>query len=193
VNSRARVLGQPVNPVLMLLPLGILVSATLADLGAMMSGLRFFATIAHADMVPGLLSGVLALCALLVDLVTAPAGSIARAVLSVVCVAFGSMIGLFTVVWSLRADSGGAGNGGLLVLEVIALVCGVMAARFARGLVVGRSLPRVLESVVPRQAERRESVGPAVVRWVPSSRPNDPDATVAIFGLATGRAPVRTS
>jgi hypothetical protein len=177
----------------MLLPLGILVSATLADLGAAMSGLRFFATIAHADMVPGLLSGVLALCALLVDLVTAPVGSIARAVMSVVCVAFGSMVGVFTVVWSLGADSGGAASGGLFVLEVIALICGVMAARFARGLVVGRALPRVLESVVATHADHRQSVRPADVRWVPSCRPDDPDATVAIFGIATGRAPVRAS
>src|SRR5262245_6680851 len=119
MHSRASVLGQPVNPVLMLLPLGILVSATIADLGAMLSGLGLFATIARADMVAGLLTGVVALCALLVDLVTAPVGSLARAVLCVVCVAFGAMIGLFTVVWTMRAHTGGVRQGGVFVLEVV--------------------------------------------------------------------------
>jgi predicted membrane protein DUF2231 len=142
VHSRARVLGQAVNPVLMLLPLGILASAVLADLGALTSGLSVFATLAHADMVPGLLAGILALCALFVDLITAPPGTMARRVLGVVCALYSASMATFALVWSVRAGDDGVGNGGLFVVEVFAIASGVTAARLARGLSLGRDLPR---------------------------------------------------
>lgn len=194
--TRARVLGQAVNPVLMLLPLAILVIAALADLAALLSGWHFFATIAHADMVPGLVLGVVALCALLVDLLTAATGSEQRAVLSVVCTAFGAMLALFTIVWTVQADAESA-MGGLFFFELLGLACGIVATSLARGLAVGRPLPKRLLGAEPRRADARVSssrIARAMGgRWIPAAGSDDPEATVAIFGLATGRAPVRRS
>ena len=193
MESRATVLGQPVNPVLMLLPLGILTTAAIADLGAMLSGLRLFATIAHADMIPGLIVGLVALCALLVDLLTARSGTAARAVLTVVCTAFGAAIALFAVIFSVESDVD-AGNAGLFFVELLALASGFAAVWLARGLGKGR-LPGWLLSDEPVQ---RESVTIAARRanarrWIAAGNSDDPESTVAIFGLATGRAPVRRS
>ena len=196
MDSRARVLGQPVNPVLMLLPLGILASATIAELGAMLSGLKLFDTIARADMVPGLLAGALALCALLVDLVTAPAGSAARAGLSVVSGAFGAMIGLYVLVWTVRAD--GLANVGLFLLQLLALACGAAACWLAHELSVGRGLPdlsRGLKIFTPVRVEEETAAfaRAAVARRMATRSPAyDPDATVVIFGLGTGKTPAPT-
>ena len=191
MDTRAKVLGQPVNPVLMLLPLAILATATLADLGALLSGLRLFDTIAHADMVPGLLAGAVALCALLVDLVTATVGSPARTALALVSASFGTMIGLFAMVWSIRLDS--AGNVGFFLLELIALAGGVFGAWLARGLALGRTLPRRIDPR-PRPVDPAQVARAAVARRMPPrSAGYDPDATVVIFGLATTKATPRTS
>jgi uncharacterized membrane protein len=205
VHTRAKVLGQPVNPVLMLLPLGLLAPATLADVGAVLSGLSLFGAYARADMIPGLLLGGVALCALLVDLLTAPAGSTARAVLSVVCLAFGGMLGLFTLVWTVEGS--GSHNGGLVFIELLALACGIVAVSLARALVTGRGLPHSLtaEAVEPPPA-LSFTTAPALPprfnsaaatkdaiarRWLPAANSDDPEATVAIYGYATGKAQVR--
>jgi hypothetical protein len=195
VESRAKVLGQPLNPVLMLLPLGILTTAAIADLGAILSGLRLFATIAHADTVTGLIVGLVALCALLIDLLTARAGTPARAGLTVVCTAFGAAIALFAVIFSVESDPN-PGNVGLFLCELLALASGFSGVWLARGLSLGRPLPNWLLAAEP---SRHESVATAAARraiarrWVPATNSDDPESTVAIFGLATGRAPVRSS
>ncbi len=168
MHSHAKVLGQPLNPVLTMLPLGILSSAVFADLAALVSGVRLFGTLAHADMVPGLLAGVLALCALLVDLITATPGTMARQVLGVICVAFAAMVVAFTTVWSVRLD--GRASGGLFAIEVLALAAGIAGAWLARGLTVGRGLPRR---------------APA-----PVYRPEPPPAVVAALSLQTLQLPL---
>lgn len=193
MQSRARVLGQPVNPVLMVLPLAILAIAALADLGAILSGLRLFSTIAQADMVTGLIVGVLAVCALLIDLLTTAPGSVARSVLTVVCVSFGATIVLFTLVWSVESDAD-AGNGGLFFIELLALACGGVAVWLARALSVGRGLPKRLEQLPPplERVSSAAAVRRAIAnRWRPAAGSDDPEATVAIFGYARGKAPVR--
>jgi hypothetical protein len=177
----------------MLLPLGILGVAAIADLGAILSGLRLFSTIAMADMVTGMIVGTLAWCGLLIDLLTTAPGSVARAVLTVVCVSFGATIVLFTLVWSVESDAGRS-NAGVFFIELLALGCGGVAVWLARALSVGRGLPKRLEQLPP-PAERVTSavaVRRAIAnRWRPAGGSDDPEATIAIFGYARGRAPVR--
>jgi hypothetical protein len=177
----------------MVLPLAILAIAALADLGAILSGLRLFSTIAQADVVTGLIVGVLAVCALLIDLLTTAPGSVARSVLTVVCVSFGATIVLFTLVWSVESDAD-AGNGGLFFIELLALACGGVAVWLARALSVGRGLPKRLEQLPPplERVSSAAAVRRAIAnRWRPAAGSDDPEATVAIFGYARGKAPVR--
>src|SRR5262245_19753279 len=89
MQRRARILGEQLNPLLTVLPLGILGTALLCDLGALISGVHFFGRVAFWDMGAGLLVGLLALCGLLVDLVTAPPASFARRMVGVVTLAVG--------------------------------------------------------------------------------------------------------
>ncbi len=211
MDSRARVLGQPVNPVLMLLPLGILSTATIADLGALLSGLRLFGAVAQADVIVGLVAGGFALCALLVDFVTAPARSVAREVLALASLCYGGMVAIFLTVCSVRAADGTVGNAGLFLLELVALAGGVAAARLAHSLGTGRGRPTWAQSwrrqltqgamvrvsrLAPRtwarfSATRLARFAPATLvatqrlRTVPAPASYDPDATVVLFGLAS--------
>ena len=141
MQSRARILGQQLNPLLTILPLGILGSAVLCDLGALMSGVPFFGRVALWDLGAGLIVGPFALCGLLVDLMTAPPHGPARRIVGTVTVAVGAMIVLFGIVWSVRADNGATGSGALVLVELIALGTGIGGVWTARGLVNGEGLP----------------------------------------------------
>jgi uncharacterized membrane protein len=140
MQSRARILGQQLNPLLTILPLGILGSAVLCDLGALMSGVSFFGRVALWDLGAGLVVGLFALCGLLVDLITAPPGGSARRIVGTVTLAVGLMIVLFGIVWSVRADNGTAGSGALFLVELIALGSGIGGVWTARDLVNGEGL-----------------------------------------------------
>jgi uncharacterized membrane protein len=141
VQSRARVLGEQLNPLLTVLPLGMLGSAVLFDLGALISGTVFFAHVALWDMAAGLLAGLVAVGATLVDLIVAPSPSTARRVLALEAAATGSMVVLFGIIWVVRTVAKPVGVDGLFVVEVLALAAGVAGAWLARGIVAGDGLP----------------------------------------------------
>jgi uncharacterized membrane protein len=141
VQSRARVLGEQLNPLLTVLPLGMLGSAVLFDLGALMSTTPFFGRVALWDMAAGLLAGLVAVGATLVDLIVAPSGSSARRVLALEAGTTGSMVLLFGIIWAVRSFAGPSGLDGLFVVEVVALIAGVVGAWFARSIVAGGGLP----------------------------------------------------
>jgi hypothetical protein len=140
VHGRVKVLGQPLTPLLTVLPLGILGSAVLLDLAALIADSQLFGMIAHTDMAMGLLLGVASLCVILVDLVTAPAGP-EREALSVVAALTGSMMAVFMVFWSVRAEGDRVASGGGLLLEILALVAGALGASLVRRLALGHGLP----------------------------------------------------
>jgi uncharacterized membrane protein len=174
----------------MLLPLGILTTAVIADLGALSSGLSLFGMVAQADLLTGILAGVVALAAVLVDLLTAPPGSRTRQALSVVGVAYGAMLAMFAGVWSVRALSGPIGSVGSFLFELLALAAGVVAVKLARGLALGHSLPDLqqlgqrLRLFVDQWGQARREVPPRLPPRFSSSS-SDPEATVVLFGLSS--------
>lgn len=141
VYPHMRVLGQQLNPLLTILPLGVLGSAVLSDLGALVSGSSFFARVAYWDLSVGLLVGVVSLSVLLVDLITAPAGSPIRRVLGAVSVANCAMVILFAMLWSIRGDANPAAGVGMFIVELVALGAGIAGAWLARTLVVDQPEP----------------------------------------------------
>lgn len=163
VHSRVRVMGEQLNPLLTVLPLGVLGSAVLSDLGALMSGVEFFGQVAHWDMAAGLIVGLLALSVLLVDLITAPPETHARRVLAKVSAGSCAMVFLFAVVWTVRAEGNATGSAWLLLVELLALGLGVTGAWLARGWVVDRGLPeRIAKRALP---ERVAVPGPLALPW----------------------------
>ena len=163
----AQVLGHQVRPLLMVLPLGILGSAVLCDLAALMSGERFFGQVGYFDVAAGLLVGLVALAGLLIDLVTAPPGSTTRRAVGIASGAVAAMVAAFGVVWSVRAERGLVGSGWLFALEVVALAVGITGVCYARRreapppppapVVVRRTVP--LRDMAAWQAGRRYGAG----------------------------------
>jgi hypothetical protein len=119
---------------LSVLPLGLLGSVVLFDLGALVSGVAMFDRVAHWDMAAGLLVGLTVLTVLLVDLTTALSGTAAQRALGVVSSATAGMVILFAVVWWVRDDAGFGRDAGLFLLELAALAVGGTGVWFARRL-----------------------------------------------------------
>ncbi len=141
MQSRVRVLGEQLNPLLTVLPLAILGSAVLFDIGGLASGLLFFARVALWDMAAGLLAGLVAVGALLIDLIAAPARTTARRLLVAETATAGGMVAIFGVVWAIRIDGQLASTLVPVLVEAFAFVTGVVGAWLARGIVVGDGLP----------------------------------------------------
>jgi hypothetical protein len=119
---------------LSVLPLGLLGSVVLFDLGALVSGVALFDQVAHWDMAAGLLVGLTVLIVLLVDLTTALSGTAVQRALGIVSSATAGMVILFAVVWWVRDDARFGGDAGLFLLEVAALAVGGTGVWFARRL-----------------------------------------------------------
>ena len=171
--GRARVLGQPLNPMLTVLPLGIIGSAVLVDMGALISGSHLFGRMGHADLTVGLLAGVVSLSAILIDLLRSGRWC-RRQALSLVAGLTGGMIATFMVIWSVRVDGDRSPNGLVFLLEVLALAAGVVGAWLVRRLALGYALPDRYEPA-GMLAERYLVAGPvraagAIRRTVPLTR-----------------------
>jgi len=80
VKSRARLLGHPVHQTLVVFPLGLLLTATGLDVWAWATGNAFWSDLAFYLIVGGLAGGLVAAPFGLVDWLTVPPGTRARAV-----------------------------------------------------------------------------------------------------------------
>lgn len=129
MESRLKVLGHPVHPMLVVFPLGLLITAVIFDLVDVAGGPRVLGEVAYWNILAGLIGGVLAAAAGAFDLLAIPSGTRAKRVAVTHALANGGVIVLFAGVWAVRmaADQHTAG-GGLLAIELVALaVAGVGA------------------------------------------------------------------
>jgi uncharacterized membrane protein len=127
-----RVLGQPLNPLFTMLPLGLIGSSVLVDLGAAVGQIRFFGVVGRYELGVGLLAGVVSLCTLLVDLVVEPIGTRARQALAAASALTGAMVMVLMIVWSLRGNGDPRPGGSMVLVELLALVAGSVGAARVR-------------------------------------------------------------
>ncbi|MFF5172792.1 DUF2231 domain-containing protein [Micromonospora sp. NPDC000089] len=129
MESRLKVLGHPVHPMLVMFPVALLVTATLFDIVDTVGGPDFLAEVAYWNITVGLVGGLLAAAAGSFDLLAIPAGTRAKRVALLHAAANVAVILLFAAVWAVRlnADSRAAG-GSLIAIEVVGLaILGVSA------------------------------------------------------------------
>ncbi|QKW16977.1 DUF2231 domain-containing protein [Verrucosispora sp. NA02020] len=129
MESRLKVLGHPVHPMLVMFPVALLVTTVLFDLIDTLGGPRFLGEVAYWNLTVGLVGGLLAAVAGAFDLLAIPAGTRAKRVGITHAVANLAVILLFAAVWVVRlnAESRAAG-GALIAIEVVALgILGVSA------------------------------------------------------------------
>lgn len=129
MESRLKVLGHPVHPMLVMFPVALLVTAVLFDVIDTVGGPDFLGEVAYWNITVGLVGGLLAAAAGSVDLLAVPAGTRAKRVGVTHAAANLAVILLFAAVWVVRlnADSRAAG-GALIAIEVVAVaILGVSA------------------------------------------------------------------
>ncbi|WP_446218001.1 DUF2231 domain-containing protein [Micromonospora sp. IBHARD004] len=129
MESRLKVLGHPVHPMLVMFPVALLVTAVIFDVVDTVGGPDFLGEVAYWNITVGLVGGLLAAAAGTVDLLALPTGTRAKRVGLAHAAANVAVILLFAAVWVVRlnADSRAAG-GALIAIEVVAVaILGVSA------------------------------------------------------------------
>ncbi|MEW2426731.1 DUF2231 domain-containing protein [Micromonospora sp. NPDC047644] len=129
MESRLKVLGHPVHPMLVMFPVALLATAVLFDLVDTVGGPDFLGEVAYWNITVGLIGGLLAAAAGSFDLLAIPSGTRAKRVGLLHAGANVAVILLFAAVWAVRlnADSRAAG-GALIAIELVALaILGISA------------------------------------------------------------------
>ncbi|WBB68901.1 DUF2231 domain-containing protein [Micromonospora sp. WMMD812] len=135
MESRLRVEGHPIQPMLVTFPYGLFVSALVFDLTDVLGGPAFLGEVGYWTAVAALVAAALAAVAGMVDLWDVPGGRTRRTAVTFNLVNV-AMAGLFLVSCLIRADSPQRGASVvLLVTEVIALAVGGVGVRLGARLV----------------------------------------------------------
>lgn len=129
MESRLKVLGHPVHPMLVVFPLGLLVTAVIFDFIDIAGGPRGLGEAAYWNILAGLIGGVLAAAAGAFDLLAIPAGTRAKRVAVAHALANSGVIVLFAGVWAVRmAAHERTAGGGLFAIELVALAVAAVGA-----------------------------------------------------------------
>jgi uncharacterized membrane protein len=148
VESRLRIAGHPIQPVLVMFPLGLFVMALIFDAAHLLGGPALLGVVAYWNIGAGLIGGVLAALAGLIDLMFIPPNTRARRVGAANgLVNFGVLL-FFTVILIVRMGDNRSAGGGLFVVELVALGAAVFAAWLGGELVDRLGAPAFARPVV---------------------------------------------
>jgi uncharacterized membrane protein len=127
MESRAKLFGHPVHPMLIVLPLGLFIMAVVFDVLYFWRGSPILPALAYWNIGAGVVGGLLAAVFGVIDWLAIPSGTRAKRIgllhgaINVVVVA------TFAIVWLMRNGSPETAPGsGLFLLEVGALVLGAV-------------------------------------------------------------------
>ena len=103
MQSRARFLGHPIHPMLVVIPLGLFIAAAVLDALYYWRGDLLFATISYYNIAGGILGGLLAAVFGLRDWLAIPAGTRAKRIGLFHGVTNVVVVLLFSAVWLARS------------------------------------------------------------------------------------------
>jgi uncharacterized membrane protein len=165
MESKAKIAGHPVHPMLIAFPLGLLATSFIFDLIHLASGSERLGFASFYMIAAGILSGLLAAVFGLVDWLAIPHGTRARRVGLLHGVGNVVVVVLFAVSWAIRyADPGRAGGGAVVVSllgVLLALVTGWLGGELVDRLGVG------VDDGAHLDAPSSLSGRPASERWEP--------------------------
>jgi uncharacterized membrane protein len=107
MESRAKVLRHPAHPMLIVFPLGLLSTAVVFDIIYLVTHRSGFALAAGYIIAGGILGGLVAAFAGLVDWLAIPAGTRAKRIGTIHGLGNLVVVGLFAASWGLRVQAGG--------------------------------------------------------------------------------------
>src|SRR4051812_28717241 len=127
MESRAKVLGHPIHPMLIVLPLGLFVGAVVFDAIYLWRASATLATVGYWNIAGGVVGGLLAAAFGLIDWLAIPAGTRAKRIgvwhaLSNVI----AILGFAFVFWTRYSSGHLATTSGLFTIEIVALLVGAV-------------------------------------------------------------------
>ncbi len=150
MESRLRIAGQAVHPVLVMFPLGLFTMAVLFDLGNVLGGPAILGSLAYWNIAAGLVGGVLVMLASAVDLALMRGTRAKRLAVLQNLMTMGVLI-LFAVIVMLRMQNPDRTAGaGLLFIELIALVAAFLGAWYGGEIVNRRTAPAFAQTALRR-------------------------------------------
>jgi len=127
MESRAKVLGHPIHPMLIVLPLGLFIGAVVFDAIYLWRGSATLATVGYWNIAGGIVGGLLAAVFGLIDWLAIPAGTRAKRIGVLHALSNVAAILGFAIVFWMRYSSGQpATTTTLFAVEVVALVVGAV-------------------------------------------------------------------
>jgi uncharacterized membrane protein len=102
MESRAKAFGHPIHPMLIVFPLGLLVTAVLLDIVRLVTGNTSLAYVAFVIIAAGVIGGLAAAVFGLVDWLAVPSGTRAKSVGLWHGIGNVVVVGLFAVSWLVR-------------------------------------------------------------------------------------------
>jgi uncharacterized membrane protein len=126
MESKTKLFGHPIHPMLIPFPLGLLGMAVIFDLLAVLAGKEVLALASHPMIGAGIITGLLAAIFGAIDWAAIPAGTRAKGIATTHGLGNVIIVVLFAIAWWLRRDTPGAPSGLPLVLEVIGLLAAVV-------------------------------------------------------------------
>lgn len=128
MESRAKLLGHPIHPMLIVLPLGLFIAAVVFDALYLWRGSTTFATVAYWNIAAGVVGGLLATVFGLIDWFAIPAGTRAKRIGLLHGASNVVVVAIFALVWLMRGNTVDAiPTTNLFVLEVVGLALGTVA------------------------------------------------------------------
>jgi uncharacterized membrane protein len=128
MESKAKLLGHPIHPMLIVLPLGLFIAAIVFDALYLWRGNPTFAAVGYWNIAAGIIGGLLAAVFGLVDWWAIPSGTRAKRIGLLHGGSNVIVVALFAFVWWTRSgavDTTPSGN--IFLIEVVALLLGSVA------------------------------------------------------------------
>jgi uncharacterized membrane protein len=126
MESRAKLLGHPIHPMLIPFPLGLLGAAFVFDLIDAWGGSEALGQAAHYMIAAGIVSGLLAAVFGAIDWLAIPGGTRAKRIATLHGLGNVAIVALFAIVWLIRRDEAANQTTLVLVIEAIAVVGAVV-------------------------------------------------------------------
>jgi uncharacterized membrane protein len=128
MESRAKFLGHPVHPMLIVFPLGLFITAVIFDALYIWRQQPVFSTAAYWNIAGGIVGGLLAAVFGLIDWLAIPGGTRAKRIGLLHGGSNVVVVLIFFVVWMNRGnDLGMAPTNNVFALELVALLIGAFA------------------------------------------------------------------
>lgn len=125
MESRAKLLGHPIHPMLIVLPLGLFIAAVVFDALYLWRELPGFAIAAYWNIAAGVVGGLLAAVFGLIDWVAIPAGTRAKRIGLLHGASNVVVVVIFALVWLMRSNTIDAvPTTNVFLLEVAGLALG---------------------------------------------------------------------